>query len=242
MRQRIALPPALPPALLATLVAVFLLPVSVAPLLAQGIVVDEGRFRILQGGREIGSEEFTIRRAGVGRDDAMFANGVVTLGAAVNRQEITPLLRATPPDGRVAGYQVRVVGRDAVDFQLSQVGNRYVAVARSPAGDEDREFPMRESTRILDRDIAHHYYFLRDVREGDRIHIIEPRSRLHTTLEVVRRVDDEVVLSGRTIQARRLDLKSGEQARTVWYDRLGRVVRVEIQATGYVAERVDLVG
>jgi len=234
MHKRIALLPAL--------LALLLLPLSVAPLLAQGIVVDEGRFRILQGGRNVGSEDFAIRRAGVGRDDAMFANGVVTLGTAGDRQEITPLLRATPPDGRVAGYQVRVVGRDAVDFQLSQVGNRYVAVARSPAGDEDREFPMRETTRILDRDIAHHYYFLRDVRQGDRIHVIEPRSRLHTTLDVVRRIDEEIIVSGRTVQARRLDLGSGDQARTVWYDRLGRVVRVEIPAAGYVAERVDLVG
>jgi len=238
MHKRIALLPALLPALLALL----LLPLSVAPLLAQGIVVDEGRFRILHGGRNVGSEDFAIRRAGVGRDDAMFANGVVTLGTAGDRQEITPLLRATPPDGKVAGYQVRVVGRDALDFQLSQVGNRYVAVARSPAGDEDREFPMRETTRILDRDIAHHYYFLRDVRQGDRIHVIEPRSRLHTTLEVVRRIDEEIIVSGRTVQARRLDLGRGGQARTVWYDRLGRVVRVEIPAAGYVAERVDLIG
>lgn len=221
--------------------AALLCSLPATPAEAQGIVIDEGRFRVTVGGREAGSEDFTIRRAGVGRDDALFANGVVTLGPS-DPQEITPLLRATPPDGIVAGYQVRVVGRDAIDFQLSQVGNRYVAVARSPLGDEDREFPVRQNTRILDQDVAHHYYFLRDVREGDQIHVIVPRQRTHTTLQVVARSEGEIQLGGRTVAARRIEFRLGDETRTAWFDRLGRVVRVEVPAARYVAERVDLVG
>lgn len=213
-----------------------------APVRGQGIVVDEGRFRITVAGRSVGAEEFSIRRAGIGRDDAFFANGVVTRGSSVDRQEISPLLRGTPPDGVVAGYQVRVTGRDALDFQMNLVGNRYVAVARSPAGDEEREFPARETSRILDLDVAHHYYFLRDAREGERIHVIVPRTRTQTTLVVERRSDDEILLDDRTTPARRLEFSIDGQVRIAWYDRLGRVLRVEIPALGYRAERLDLVG
>ncbi|MEX2466915.1 MAG: hypothetical protein WD995_08390 [Gemmatimonadota bacterium] len=209
---------------------------------SQGIAVDEGRFAIEIAGRSVGTEDFTIRRAGIGRDDAFFANAVITQGASVDRQEITPLLRATPPSGVVAGYQVKVTGRDPLDFQMTLVGQRYVAIARSQRGDEEREFPARETTRILDRDVAHHYYFLRDAREGERIHVIEPRTRTQTTLIVERRSEDELTLDGRTTPARRLEFNVDEQVRIAWYDRLGRVLRVEIPALGYVAERTDLVG
>lgn len=209
---------------------------------AQGIVVDEGSFRIVLAGREVGTESFSIRRAGIGRDDALFANGTIELGSSVDREEIDPLLRAIPPDGVVAGYQVRVRGRNALEFQLTQVGNRYVSFARSPLGDEEREYPARSTTRILERDVAHHYYFLRDAREGDRLHVIEPRSRTQTTLTIERRTDDQILLDGRPTEARRVEMSVDDQTRTVWYDRLGRVLRVEIPALGYVAVRTDLVG
>lgn len=209
---------------------------------AQGIVVDEGSFRISLAGREVGTENFSIRRAGIGRDDALFANGTIELGSSVDRDEIDPLLRATPPDGVVAGYQVRVTGSEALDFQLTLVGNRYVSVARSQLGDEEREYPARSSTRILERDVAHHYYFLGDARDGERIHVIEPRSRSQGMLTVERRTDDQILLGGRSTEARRVEMSFEGQTRTVWYDRLGRVLRVEIPALGYVAERTDLVG
>lgn len=212
------------------------------PTSGQGVVVDEGRFRITVAGRAVGTEEFAIRRAGIGQDDAFFANAVITLGSSVDRQVISPLLRATPPDGVIAGYQVKVTGREALDLQMTRVGNRYVAVARAPSGDEEREFPARETSRILDLGVAHHYYFFRDEREGARIHVIEPRTRTQTTLTIERRAEDEILLDGRLTEARRLEFTIDAQVRIAWFDRLGRVLRVEIPAVGYVAERQDLVG
>ena len=213
-----------------------------APAAAQGIVVDEGTFQVTLRGRGAGTEEFSIRQAGIGRDDAFFANGVVKLGSDGEREEVSPLLRASPPAGVLVGYQVKVTGKDRLDLQMSLVGNRYVAVARSTRGDEEREFPSRVDTRLLERFVAHHYYFLRDVREGDEIHVIEPRTRTHTTLTVVRRADEEVQLAGRATETRRIDVTVGGEARSIWYDRLGRVLRVRIDSAGYVAERTDLVG
>jgi hypothetical protein len=226
------------------LALVALLSASTAPaVLAQGIVVDQGQFAIRIGGRLVGTEEFVIRRAGLGRDDAVFANGVVSLTVDGSAQEIRPLLRATPPEGTAASYQVDVSGADSMGLRLARVGRRYVATINSAIGDEDREFQARPDTRVLELGVAHHYYFLRNVREGSQVHALEPRSRRQVTLAAGARVVVDLRLGANVVSARRVEFASDQgDDRTVWFDRQGRVLRVEIPSRSYVAERKDLVG
>jgi hypothetical protein len=210
---------------------------------AQGVVVDQGQFAIRIDGRSVGTEDFVIRRAGLGMDDAIFANGVVTLRRDGSTQEIRPLLRATPPDGIPDSYQVTVAGQGAMEVHLARSGRRYIASIRSSVGDEDREYQARVDTRLLERNVAHHYYFLRDAREGRETHTIEPLSRTQTMLTPGPRIDEELQIGPNLVSARRVEFVSVEgDVRVVWFDRQGRVVRVEIPALRYVAERTDLVG
>lgn len=210
---------------------------------AQGIVMDQGQFEIRLGGEVVGTEDFVIRRASLGLGAAFFANGTVTLSAPGAESRVSPLLRALPPDGEAESYQVEVTGDDAMELRLARSGRRYVATIRSEIGAEDREFQARPETRILDRDVAHHHYFLRDVRLDRPIHVLEPRTRSQETLTAVGRTDEELRVGPNTIQVRRMDFVSeGGHDRTVWYDRQGRVVRVVIPELDWVAERTDLVG
>ncbi|HUF77160.1 MAG TPA: hypothetical protein VMM35_12820 [Longimicrobiales bacterium] len=207
---------------------------------AQGVVVDQGRFAVTLDGTSAGTEEFTIRRAGLGGDAAIFANGTVTLTRPGGTQQIVPLLRTLPPDGVANQYQVEVTGIDALDLRLRLAQRRYVAVIQSELGEEQREFPAQPDTRIVEVDVAHHYYFLRDVREGAVTPVLEPRMRGHLQLLASATRDDELRLGQTTVPARRIELSAGEDRRVVWFDRIGRVLRVEIPARRYVAERVDL--
>lgn len=226
------------PSLLAVVLAL-----SGAPLGAQGVVVDQGQFEIRVDGRPAGTEDFVIRRASLGQGAAFFANGVVSSTVPHETSEVRPLLRASPPDGRAESYQVEVTGDDAMELRLALSGRRYVATIRSAVGDEDREFQARPDTRILDRAVAHHHYFLRDVRVDRAAHVLEPRSRSQYTLTATNRVEEELTIGPNVVQARRVEYTSdGAHGRTVWYDRQGRVLRVEIPAQSYVAERTDLVG
>lgn len=210
---------------------------------AQGVVVDEGRFSVQIGGQEVGSEEFVIRRAGLGRDDAIFANGAIVLTVAGESQEVRPLLRATPTDGVADSYQVVVTGKDAVDIRLARSGRRYVATIRSAIGAEDREFQARTDTRILELGVAHHYYFARDVRDGRTLHALEPRTRGQATLTAGPRSEEDLRLGPNVVSARRVEFTSDRgDDRVVWFDRQGRVLKVEIASLDYVAERTDLVG
>lgn len=205
----------------------------------QGIVIDQGRFSVTLNGRAAGSEDFTIRRAGIGRDDAIFANAVVALDAN-ERQEVRPLLRATPPEGIAESYQVEVTGPQPLRLRLQLARRRYVAQITSDLGEEHREFPAAAGTRILDRDVAHHYYFLRNVRPGSTTPVLEPRTRSRLTLEAVSVSEEELRLGRAVFQARRIEFSAGDATVTAWYDQLGRVLRVEIPARGYVAERTDV--
>jgi hypothetical protein len=209
---------------------------------AQGVVVDQGTFAVRIGGADAGTEEFVIRRAGLGSGDALFASGVVSLTAPVTRQ-IRPLLRAQPLSGAAEEYQVSVTGADAAEIRMGLAGRRYVASIRSATGAEDREFQGRPDTRVLESEVAHHYYFVRDDRPGREVFVLEPRSRRPLTLSVDAAEDEELRMGPNVVNARRVTLTTGDgQVRRVWFDRQGRVLRVEIPDLGYVAERTDLVG
>lgn len=219
------------------------LPLAAPALSAQGVVVDEGTFAISIAGTAVGTETFVIRRPGVGRDDALFANGVVSLTLPDGRQETRPLLHAEPPDGIAVRYQVSANGPDAIEVQVARSGRRYLATIRSAAGAEDREFQAHPDTRILERAVAHHYYFLRDVRPERDVHTLEPRTRTQSVLTSGPSVQETLRLGPNEVQARRVAFMSDKgEERTVWYDRQGRVLKVEIPAIEYVAERTDLVG
>jgi hypothetical protein len=209
-------------------------------LAAQGVIVDQGQFAVSIGGAQVGTEEFSIRRAGLGREDAIFANGVVTLARDGERQEIRPLLRATPPDGIAIEYQVEVVGPDAMEIGLRRAGRRYVATIHSGLGEEQREFPAQEQTRILEADVAHQHYFLRDAYAGSVTPVLVPRLRARLDLTAGAPVDEDLHVGNTVVAARRIEFTSPEDRRLVWFDRLGRVLRVEIPDMGYVAERTDV--
>jgi hypothetical protein len=207
---------------------------------SQGVVVDQGRFAISLDGRAAGTEEFTIRRAGLEGGAAIFANAALTLTRGGAAQQIEPLLRALPPDGVATQYQVRVMGADSLDLRLRLAQRRYVAAIQSSMGEEQREFPAASDTRVLEVDVAHHYYFLRDLRDGESIPVIEPRIRAHVTLGVGPTTEEELQVGQTVVAARRVELSAGEDRRIVWFDRIGRVLRVEIPGRAYLAERVDL--
>jgi hypothetical protein len=226
------------PALI-TALALASLPLPVAP---QSVLVDEGTFAVRIGGSDAGREEFAIRRAGMGSDATVIANGVVRMTTAEGALELRPLLETVLPDGAATSYQLKVSGTETAELSLALAGRRYVSRIRTAAGDEEREFLARPETRILEEGVAHQYYFLRNVREGPRVPVIEPRTRRQLQLTASAWSEEELRVGAVRVAARRVSFSGGDGERVVWYDRQGRVVRLEIPARGYVAEREDIVG
>lgn len=210
---------------------------------AQGVVVDEGSFAVTIAGVSAGTEDFVIRRPGVGRDDALFANAVVSLALPDGRHELRPLLHAEPPDGVAVRYQISATGPGAIEVQVARSGRRYLATIRSAAGAEDREFQAHPDMRVLERQVAHHYYFLRDLRPDRPVHTLEPRTRVQGMITAGEPTPETIRLGVNEVQSRRVPFTTDNgDTRTVWFDRQGRVLRVEIPSLEFVAERTDLVG
>lgn len=213
-----------------------------SPAAAQSVVVDEGSFVVTVQDREAGTETFAVRRSGLGDEATFIAHGVVLLDLEEGRRELRPMLQTVPPAGVATGYQLKMAGTEVAELNMTLAGRRYVSLLRSERGEEEREFLARDDTRVLDRWVAHQYYFVRDLREGESTWVIEPGSRRQYELRATASVDETTTVAGSAVEARRVTLRGGDMERHVWFDDQGRVLRVEVPALGYRAQREDLPG
>ncbi len=209
---------------------------------SQSVVVDEGTFVMSLEGNPAGTERFTIRRAGLGDDAIVIANAVIHLDRGDGPTELRPLLEVAPMDESSSNYQLKVSGAENAELSVRLAGRRYLSRIQTEAGDEEREFLARPGTRILEEGVAHHYYFLRAVGEGSITPVIEPRTRRALQLVASAPVEEEIRVGPSRVRARKVTFSAADDVRHVWFDSQGRVLRVEVPARAYVAERQDLVG
>ena len=218
--------------------------ILLTPLAAAGqsVMVDEGTFSVQLGGMPAGTEQFTIRRAGIGEEATVIAQAGIHLDQGKGTTEMRPLLRTLLPDGNVSDYQLKVSGLESAELSLWLDGRRYAARFRNAEGEEEREFLARPGTHLLEEGVAHQYYFLKDAREGSQTAILEPRTRRQLQLVASTTVEEEIRVGAVRVRARKVTFVAGNDVRTVWFDAQGRVLKVEVPSLGYVAQRQDLVG
>lgn len=199
--------------------------------------LDEGTFRILMDGTEVGTETFTIKRAGVSADAVIDAAGRVNIDA---RPDVITRLRFSAQNLRAATYQMRIES-DPAEVHSGQVaGRRVTARVVSAAGENLREYLVSEGAEIIDESVAHQHYFLaRRVRAGEtRIPVISPREGRQHIVQVEVAGEETLTIGGQPVTARKLILRPDQgDPRTVWVDEQDRVLRLELPARRLVAER-----
>lgn len=216
--------------------------ISGTSLHAQTTTLDEGSFRISIGGKEVGTETFSIRQNGAGEGAVIIAVGRVVLDADRGPQELSSELQVGGRTLRPAAYEVRVQGTDAERITGRVVGGRFSAQIVSPAGESMREYLAGDGAILVDDGVAHHYYFLARRLEGAsaRIPIIIPRQSRQVIAQVRAAGNEEITVGGKKIDARRISVTPGAAPeRTVWIDEEGRVLRLEIPASGFRAVRTE---
>jgi hypothetical protein len=203
------------------------------PVGAQTVTLDEGTFRLQIGGREVGTETFSIRQNGSGADAVIIARGRVALDA----NETTSSLQLAGGTLRPAAYDVKLEGADGRQIAGRVVGGRFSARIVSPAGENMREYLVSDGAIVVDEGIAHHYYFV-GRRGAGRVPIVIPQESKQVVATVSVGGTEAVQVGGQSMQGRRMTVSlPGGGERNVWLDAEGRVLRVEVPATGYVAER-----
>jgi hypothetical protein len=210
---------------------------------AQTVTLDEGSFRILVGGREVGTETFSIRQNGSGPAAVVIARGRVTLDTAKAGQELNSTLQLAGGTLRPAAYDLTVEGADDQKIAGRVVGSRFSARIRSASGENMREYLVSDGAILADDGIAHQYYFLAQHVQGQsgRVPLLIPRQGRQVWAEVDVAAAEPVSVGGQSVVARRLTVRpTGGNERRVWVDDQGRVLRLEVPANQMVAERMAL--
>lgn len=206
----------------------------------QNVPLDEGRFVILRNGERVGTESFWIRSAGSGPDARVIAKGEISLELPGARRDIALALEMRGRDMTLSAYEVKVSGDQQQEVAGRVVGRRFSARVVTAGGEQLREFPAGPETFVLDPGVAHQYYFIARLRERApvTVPVIEPQDGRHTRMRLSVVGVEPVTVGGIRIEAHHLridDPDGGEHH--VWIGPAGQVLRVEVPARGYAAER-----
>jgi len=208
---------------------------------AQGVTVDQGTFRILSNGTEVGTEEFLIRRAGSGADQQVIATAEIQLRVPEGNTSLVPLLQASGGDMAVSAYQIKVSGATQEEVVMELGAGRYLSRVRSERGEREREYRAATGTILLDPGIAHQYYFLaaRLSNGTATVPAISPREGRQFELRVSTvSTATAVALVEGSVQGRHLRIEGDGRVRDLWVDSSGRVLRVEDPDRGFTAVRL----
>ena len=206
---------------------------------AQTSTLDEGAFRLMVDGREIGTETFSIRQSGSGDRAVVIAQGRVVLDS----NETTANVQLAGTGLRLVAYDVELSGEDARRIRASVSGSRASARTLSAAGETMKEYLVSDGAVLLDDGVAHHYYMIaKRVDAGaTSTPILIPRESRQVQATITAAGEESVSAGGGTVTARRIVVQpQGGDSRTVWVDAQSRVLRVEIPARNYVAVRTAL--
>lgn len=202
---------------------------------------DTGVFDVRIGGRSVGTEEFSIRQSGGGSGAEIVATGRVNLAIPTGTLDLTTSLRTTGFQAEPVSYEVTIGGTSPRKIVGSVGDGRFSARIATPSGEQLREYVVSGGATVLDDAVAHHYYFLARRMRNGRIPIIVPREN-RQILATVRDVGEEQVTIGDAIHTLyHLEVQpDGGEIRHVWLDDLGRVIKVEIPSSGYMAVRTEI--
>ena len=207
----------------------------IAPEGARGQLVDRGTFLLYVNGVEAGTEEFTIQREGTGDAQVTLATGTIDMR---DGRTVTTILRLMGTDMILNEYSAFVTGSDTLAVRVVRAGSRLRTRRVASLGEEEWAYRARASSVIFDEGVAHHYFVLNTLVDGAAVHALaplaereEPAARLVTGPETIQ-------LGGERVETTRIRFGSAEDGGTAWFDGSGRLVRVELEGRGFLAERL----
>jgi hypothetical protein len=223
--------------------ALFVLALAAALLPSGGAaqVADSGSFRVYVEDREVGTETFTLVQSGTGAAAEMTATGRVRLRLPDGTLELDSRLTTRGIGADPVEYQVQV-GGSAPGRIVGTIGDgRVSARILTPTGEQLREYVASRGAVVLDDPIAHHYYFLAQRAHQGRVPVIVPRENRQVVATVENRGEERVRVGAAEATLFHLVVRPADgPERHVWVDALNRVVRVDVPARGYRAERVRI--
>jgi hypothetical protein len=208
---------------------------------AQALAVDSGTFVVYVEDHEVGTEQFLISQSGSGSDAELQATGRVRLRLSEGTVELDPRLTARGIGADPVNYQVNVGGSSPSRVIGTVGGGRFSAKIVTTSGEQLREYVASSGAVVLEQGVAHHYHFLAQRTHQGRVPVIIPRENKQVMATVASRGEETVTINGTQATLFHLVVQpAGGDEHHVWVDALNRVVRVEVPARAYRAERTRI--
>jgi hypothetical protein len=204
-------------------------------------VIDSGTFTLYLNGARIGEERFIIRRERVGSAGFVFRAGAeLNLKLDGSTMRVSVALETVGPSCRPLRYQAELNGSAATKITGTLSRDRIRLDVRSPSGSEMKEFLVPGEVALLDKYVAHHYFFanklLADKRSVD-VSIIVPRDRKQEAMRIVDQGVEPVSIGSSELELRHITIDSQTGAtHHVWLDG-DRVMKVEVPEDAFLAVR-----
>jgi hypothetical protein len=210
---------------------------------ASADLLDGGTFTLYLEGTRIGEEQFVIHEERADTTGSVYAAGAeLDLKLDGRTMRIRVALETLGSCCRPRRYEAEINGSEATRIVGTLVRERVRLDVRSPQGDEMKEFLVRGKTAILERHVAHHYFFAARLLGSDPVteaSIIVPRDRNQHAVTIVDQGEESVRIDERELQLRHITITADSgTAHHVWLDG-HRVMRVEVPDDQFVAVRSD---
>lgn len=207
----------------------------------QATVVDSGAFTVYVEDHAVGTEQFSITRSGTGAGAELLATGRVRLRLADGTLELDPRLTSRGIGADPVNYQVDVGGNSPSRVVGTVGGGRFSAKIVTATGEQLREYVASSGAVVLEQGVAHHYHFLALRTHQGRVPVIIPRENRQVMATVASRGEETVTIGGAQATLFHLVVHpAGGDEHHVWVDDMNRVVRVEVPARAYRAERTRI--
>ena len=208
------------------------------PLRGQKEEKQEGVLRILMAGRQIGTEHYRIRRRGANLEAE--ADIRMEVNETTVRQKATLTLSAA---GEPISYTWRMEQPQKITVRVEFEGAKASVTYPKADGELDKQefhFPTGR-VAILDNNVFHHFALaarLYDFQAGGQqeVPVLIPQSVQPGTLLLEAKGKETVLVKGKSILARRLDVTSTDNMVQLWLGENNELLRLEVPSSGVVVE------
>jgi hypothetical protein len=203
--------------------------------------VDAGRFEIRLGDRVAGTETFAIRRQG----EQYMAVGRITIERDAESLRSVELGLRYDRAFLPRRYELRTLEGRRARIVASRTGNRLRLTTSTEEGERVTEFLAGDRLLLVERNVAHHYYFvirhllLEEARPGFELEALVPAAGRAFPLTLRGTTRASVTIGDEEVTATRYDLTLGDEPVRVWVDRAKvRILQVAAPRRRWTATRI----
>lgn len=209
---------------------------------AQGKVIDEATLMVHQGSALIGREELRVREgrpseAGVGYLDTGF-----TLSATAYYPPNRSYATATSviqfdADSQPARARMDLDGSGQPNVFVDFTARRVTVRNRTSTGESAGQYPRPSRMLVVDEALLSTFAVLPGTNPGN-VMLLFPRSGRRGRAALEDHGIETTSVAGREHRLRHWTLGSGELLRHLWYDALGRLMKIEVPSASLTASRM----